>query len=150
MAFEELPPEYAEFFNNGGELPTALAAEQAAAAAAVPAPSPAPTATPVAVESTPAATPAPATIPDAPVAPTTNPYLERLLAEKDSQVTQLADQIKALQDRITKATEPAAPDPLVDPLGHLNHQLKTMQANLDKLITSQTEATTQTTQDRQA
>lgn len=142
MAFEELPPEYAEFFTNGGELPATLAAEHEAQLAEAPAPTPAPAATP-------APTPAPV-VDEAPVAPTANPYLERLLAEKDNQLKLVSNQIEELKLKIAKAQEPAAPDPAVDPLGSLQHQLKSLQTKLDNVLNAQTESQTMSVQEKNA
>ncbi|MHB8272275.1 hypothetical protein [Bradyrhizobium sp.] len=144
MAFEELPAEYEEFFKSGGELPASLASQQTPAPTATP--TAAPAATPVATSApqtaAPAAASVPASIPEAPVAPASNPYLERLLAEKDQQVNTLAEQMKALQDQIAKAQETPAPDPTIDPLGHMTHQMGKLQSQLDALLKAQSDMQT--------
>lgn len=142
MAFEELPAEFDAFFKSGDDLalPPSLKAEYTPPPVAAPSPAPAAAPAPTPAPEAAAPTPAPAAVPDAPVAPTSNPYLERLLAEKDAQVSALADQMKALQAQITKAQEVPAPDPSVDPLGHMTHQMNKLQEQLATLTEQQSAA----------
>jgi hypothetical protein len=142
MGFEALPAEYEEFFKSGGELPASLR----------PAPeAPAPQAAPVAPVQPVAETPVaqPTTIAEPPPAPTANPYLERLLAEREAQITSITKQMEALQTRLDKAVEIPAPDPQTDPLGHMTHTLSKLQAQLDAMQNSQKETHEQTQQQTQ-
>jgi hypothetical protein len=65
-------------------------------------------------------------------------------------VNALAQQMKDLQARIDKAAEVPAPDPAVDPLGHMTHQMNKLQEQLAALTKQQTEALTTQTQQTQA
>jgi|ERR1700692_220955 len=147
MAFEELPAEYASFFNSGGELPDALLAEH----------KPAPvTPQPVAVE-TPAEVVAPV-VPEAkvetptpaPVVPETNPFAVQLLQEKENQLNELQKKIAELTGKIDRAAEVPAPDKTLDPLGYMTHQMEKLQAQIDAMTKAQTETTAQTQQQREA
>ena len=142
MPFEELPDDIAQFFANGGELPASLITEQTPVETAA-----------TGTTATPAATtPAEVTAPAEPVvtAPAENPYAARLIAERDAQVKSLTDQLADLKAKIEKANEPAAPDPNIDPLGSLTHQLGKLQKQLDTLVTAQTETKEMTLQEKQA
>lgn len=164
MAFEELPADYAKFFETG-ELPAALAAEQSTATV-IPDAAPespvvmpstpdsqhvvAPT-TPAPVVETP--TPAPvaktAEIPAVPVAPTTNPYLERLLAESDAARQAVEKQVAELKANIDKLTATPPPDKATDPLGYMQHQMEALQKQLADIASANTAQTQQTEQQRQ-
>src|ERR1700685_4592020 len=124
MAFEELPTEYAEFFNSGGELPAALLAEHKPVTPPPVAEVVKPVVAAVDTE-TKVETPAPA-----PVAPTSNPYAEQLLQEKENQLTALQKQIAELQGKIDKATETPPPDKTLDPLGYMTHMTEKLEAQL--------------------
>lgn len=139
MPYEELPEDIAAFFSSGGELPESL---KPAPVEAVATPAPAPTPAPEAVVDAPAPAPTPA--------PAGDPYAARLIADRDAQIKQLSDSLADLKAKIERANEPAAPDPNTDPLGHLTHQFKTLQKQLDTLIGAQTEQATMTVQERQA
>lgn len=157
MAFETLPPEYQSFFDTG-ELPASMqgeaeaaaaeaarvAAEQAAndeavrVAAGQPQVVTPPVVTPPVTE--------PALIDPAPQAPTSNPYLERLLAERDNQQAALQKQLADAQEQLKKLTEVAPPDPMTDPLGFLAHKIDATQKEIAALRASQTQVTEQQAQ----
>lgn len=143
MPFEELPDDIAQFFANGGELPASLLAEATPTEPAV-------TATPATAATV--AEPVAPTEPVEPVAtePADSGYASRVIAERDAKVLELSTALDELKKQIAKASEPAAPDPNVDPLGSLTHQLGKLQKQLDTLVTSQTEVQTQTLQEKQA
>lgn len=157
MAFETLPPEYQSFFDTG-ELPASMQgeAEAAAAEAARVAAEQAANdeAVRVAAGQPPVVTPPvvtppvtePALIDPAPQAPTSNPYLERLLAERDNQQAALQKQLADAQEQLKKLTEVAPPDPMTDPLGFLAHKIDATQKEIAALRASQTQVTEQQAQ----
>src|ERR1700692_1310181 len=147
MAFEELPADYAKFFETG-ELPAALAAAEPASTAPVvpdtvvaPEPMHVPepkVADPVVPETkvdpvVPVEPVKPVAIDPAPPAPTNNPYLERLLAERDASEAALKKQVEDMQAKLAKLTETPAPDKATDPLGFITHSLEKLNAELEAI-----------------
>lgn len=126
--FEALPAGYEEFFNSGGEtLPPGETHAEAPVAEVV-----APTET--VAEQTPPAVPTEGAVVEttAPViAPVPDPALERFRTEADAHQRALEKRLSGMQAEIVRLTNPpkeeVAPDPQLDPLGHLNHQIQ--QAN---------------------
>lgn len=126
--FEALPAGYEEFFNSGGEtLPPGETHVEAPVEEAAPRVETVAEQTPpvippegVVVETTPQVT-----------APVPDPALERFRTEADAHQRALEKRLSGMQAEIVRLTNPpkeeVAPDPQLDPLGHLNHQIQ--QAN---------------------
>lgn len=129
MAFEELDPEIAAFFEKGAQLPTDPPAEEPPAEDAVD--PPAATDPPV----------VPPIVEPAPVAPTNNAYLERLLEESEARTRQLEVDQAALKAKLEEQTAPKAPDPNTDPLGYLAFKIEQQEAQTralrDELMNAQ-------------
>lgn len=147
MAFEELDPEIAAFFNNRGELPANTAEEDVPAAAAETSTDAADDATESGVAEHHVEIPDPAAqsiVAPAPVAPPSNPYLERLLEETSARTKQLEAQAAELRAKLEEKAAPVAPDPTVDPLGYLAFKIDE-NAKLTKQLQEQIAAQQQTT-----
>lgn len=165
MAFEELPADYAKFFETG-EIPAALAAaEPGSSATVVPDTQVAPEPMHVPEPKVDAVAPVtkvdpvapvdsvkPAVLDPAPPVPTSNPYLERLLAERDASEAALKKQIEDMQGKLTKLTETPPPDKATDPLGFMTHQLESLTKQLADMQngTAETRAQTEQAQQQQA
>lgn len=126
MAFEELPADYAKFFETG-ELPAALAAEHAIEAPAV-VPE---TITPEPAAHTPPVEPQPEipVVPQTP-APSASPdaaLYERLLADRDIAEQALKRQIAELTEKVEKVTAVPVPDKTTDPLGYMMHKIEALE-----------------------
>src|SRR4051812_3257337 len=124
MAFEELDPEIAAFFEKGAQLPTdppdtGGTPDDDADATAV--------ADLAAAEAAEAAKKAQIVDP-APQAPTNNAYLERLLEESEARTRQLEVDQAALKAKLEEQTAPKAPDPSTDPLGYLAFKIEQQEA----------------------
>src|ERR1700682_1030187 len=162
MAFEELPADYAKFFETG-ELPDALAKAEPSTATVVPdtlvAPEPMHVPEPKVVDPVvpetkvdpvvPVDPVKPVVIDPAPPAPTSNPYLERLLAERDASEAALKKQVEDMQAKLAKMTETPAPDKATDPLGFITHTLEKLQSELAAIQTKGAEVTQQQTEQQQ-
>lgn len=162
MAFEELPADYAKFFETG-ELPSALAAAEPGSSATVipdtqvapePMHVPEPKVVPVVPVTkvdpvVPVEPVKPAVLDPAPPVPTSNPYLERLLAERDASEAALKKQIEEMQGKLTKLTETPPPDKTTDPLGFMTHQLESLTKQLADMQTGSAETRAQTEQAQQ-
>lgn len=144
MAFEELPEDVSKFFETG-VLPDTLKPAPAPSPAAAPAPTPAPAApaNAAATAGAPTGTPAPAQQP-----PNMDAY-ERLLRLAEEKRTDLENQLKQLQGKVTELTATPAPDPEADPLGYINHQMKQLQDQIKELTTGQKDAQKLTEQQTQ-
>jgi len=135
MAFEALPAEYDEFFKTG-VVPDSLK-------------EPAPVVEPAAPAATPTAEVKPAEVAPTPtVTPPTDAY-DRLLREAERQRIELQKKVEELQGTVGKLTATPAPDPNEDPLGFINHQMKTLQDQIAALTKQQQEASQQTTEQTQ-
>jgi len=142
--FEQIPADIQEFFTTG-QLPESLASQQAtaptstvqtaAAPAEVEAPKPSP-ASPSSVEP-----------PPAPQLPDLSVY-ERLLEAQQAREAELRQQLETVKGQMAKLMAVPAPDPTTDPLGYLNHQMKTIQDQINAMQ-NQTQQQTQT-QEQQA
>jgi hypothetical protein len=125
MAFEELDPEIAAFFEKGGQLPTTTdlstgetgeEGDEAAAAAAAQTAEEAAAAAKTATDA--------AVVTPAPQPPASNPYLERLLEESQARQDALKQELDALKAREVAANAPKAPDQNTDPLGYLAFKIE--------------------------
>lgn len=128
----DLTPAEMSFFETG-ELPPELIAE------ATP-PEPTPEAPP------PAPAPAPAPAPDA------GTLLQQTLEEERQARRALEEKFTALQEQLTaKAAPPpeVPPDPELDPLGSMMHQLKTLNAQVESMTAARTQDSTQQEQQKQ-
>ena len=161
MAFEELPADYAKFFETG-ELPDALAKAEPSTATVVPdtlvAPEPMHVPEPKVADPVVPVTKVDPVVPVEPVktegidpatTPTSNPYLERLLAERDASEAALKKQVEEMQAKLVKLTETPAPDKATDPLGFITHTLEKLQSELAAIQTKGAEVTQQQTEQQQ-
>lgn len=140
-----LTPAETKFFETG-ELPPELAAE---APPAVPEPPTAPAAT-VALPTDPTPAAAPIVAPAAPAAPDPYAALQRQLIEAESRRAateqQLSDLIGQLQALQTAGSAVEIPDPNVDPFGHLQHQISTVNTAIQNLQANLTQQQQQSQQ----
>jgi len=146
--FQELPPEYKEFFDTG-VLPASLAQQATPPVPDEPQTVDAPTgsettttnpASPSSLDATPPE-------PQTPNMPDLSVY-ERLIEAQQAREAELRQQVKAMQEQMAKLTAAPAPDPTTDPLGYLNHQMKTIQDQINAMQT-QTQTQQQTQQQQQ-
>lgn len=156
MAFEELPADFAKFFETG-ELPATLAAEQSTATVIPDAKLPEPMHVPETkvdpvvpeVKVEPPVIEKPVVVEPPVIPPANNPFLERLLAEKDAGEQRLQQEIKALQDKLSEKMVIPAPDKTTDPLGFITHSLEKLQAELAAVTAKNAESAQQTEQQQQ-
>jgi hypothetical protein len=142
MAFEEIPQDVQQFFATG-ELPQSLASQQAT----TPTPEPVAATTPEPSMVDPASPNQPGSPPSLqPVqnAPDMSAY-ERMIEMQAQRERELRTQLESMQEQIKKMTATPAPDPTTDPLGYLNHQMKTIQDQI-AAMNEQGKAQTQQTQ----
>lgn len=124
------PDQEAKFFETG-ELPADV---QQAAAPVLTAPAAA-----VELPVTPAAAAPAAAVVEPPALPTTDQYalLQRQLIEAESRRAateqQLTDLVTQLQSMQNEAATVAAPDPNIDPFGHMQHQIANVNATIQNL-----------------
>lgn len=132
----ELTPDMEQFFQTG-ELPASLQPTE------TPPEAPPETKVEVQVEDPPKSD-------DPPQAPDTNRYLEQLLEQERAQTRQQAaefeKQMKQLQDQLKALTTPKPPAVEEDPLGHLLHQLKSIEDQVKGIQEQQTQRETQNQQ----